>query len=77
MEHAEKIARLTDNIADMRDDPESKDRVLDAQTILDGAYHRLVESGNVEAGKKRPFQSSSPSNYAKKGRAFTQPNPVG
>ncbi|KAI9241799.1 MAG: phosphatase 2C-like domain-containing protein [Podila humilis] len=50
MEHAEKIARLTDNIADMRDDPESKDRVLDAQTILDGAYHRLVESGNVEAG---------------------------
>ncbi|KAG0358041.1 Protein phosphatase PTC7 [Podila minutissima] len=50
MEHAEKIARLTDNIADIRDDPESKDRVLDAQTILDGAYHKLVESGKVEAG---------------------------
>ncbi|KAG0336998.1 Protein phosphatase PTC7 [Podila horticola] len=48
MEHAEKIARLTDNIADIRDDPEN--RVLDAQTILDGAYHKLVESGKVEAG---------------------------
>ncbi|KAF9407094.1 Protein phosphatase PTC7 [Podila epigama] len=36
--------------AEMKDDPESKERVLDAQTILDGAYHRLVESGKVEAG---------------------------
>ncbi|KAG0335946.1 Protein phosphatase PTC7 [Podila humilis] len=50
MENAEKMAHLTDNIADMHDDPASRDRVLDAQTILDGAYHRLVESGKVEAG---------------------------
>jgi len=54
MDNAEAVARLTDV-----DHSESKDAgahstqrkiPLDAQSILDGAYSELVQSGKVEAG---------------------------
>lgn len=54
MDNAEAMARLTD-----MDHSESKDArthstqrkiPLDAQSILDGAYSELVQSGKVEAG---------------------------
>ncbi|KAF9964096.1 Protein phosphatase PTC7 [Mortierella alpina] len=61
MNNAENIARLTDSApveADM-ESPQAKalatdlhreKKILDAQTILDGAYTELVQSGTVEAG---------------------------
>ncbi|KAF9932922.1 Protein phosphatase PTC7 [Mortierella alpina] len=61
MNNAENIARLTDSApaeADMESFPGNalatdlsrEKKVLDAQTILDGAYTELVQSGTVEAG---------------------------
>ena len=60
MNNAENIARLTDSAAeaDMESPPgkalatdfNREKKVLDAQTILDGAYTELVQSGTVEAG---------------------------
>ncbi|KAF9904831.1 hypothetical protein BX616_001158, partial [Lobosporangium transversale] len=61
MNNAENIARLTDNIpptavsesgasADPTLAAGGERRILDAQTILDGAYSELVQSGTVEAG---------------------------
>jgi len=61
MNNAENIARLTDSApveADMESaqgkalatDLQREKKVLDAQTILDGAYTELVQSGTVEAG---------------------------
>jgi len=57
MNNAENIARLTDgaeqqNEASARNlAPSSESSILDAQSILDGAYNELVQSGTVEAGK--------------------------
>ncbi|KAF9574189.1 hypothetical protein EC968_007284 [Mortierella alpina] len=61
MNNAENIARLTDSApveADMEvssgkalaTDLHREKKILDAQTILDGAYTELVQSGTVEAG---------------------------
>lgn len=56
MDNAEAVARLTDSdyISDAKDGS-SADRSskipLDAQSILDGAYSELIQSGKVEAGK--------------------------
>ncbi|KAF9110014.1 hypothetical protein BGX27_006875 [Mortierella sp. AM989] len=57
MDNAEHIARSTDSI---QDTPEtltagSARKVLDAQTILDGAYSELVQSGKIEAGREKYF----------------------
>jgi hypothetical protein len=53
MDNAEAVARLTD--VDHTDSKASGGRSskvpLDAQSILDGAYTELVQSGKVEAGK--------------------------
>ncbi|KAG0224642.1 Protein phosphatase PTC7 [Actinomortierella wolfii] len=46
MDNAEAVARLTDTVSDK--DEEIK--VLDAQSILDGAYTALIKSGKIEAG---------------------------
>lgn len=53
MNNAENIARLTDCVPPEIDlpNPCSEGSILDAQTILDGAYNELVQSGTVEAGK--------------------------
>lgn len=53
MNNAENIARLTDCVTPEIDPPTagSERSILDAQTILDGAYNELVQSGTVEAGK--------------------------
>ncbi|KAK3835346.1 MAG: phosphatase 2C-like domain-containing protein [Linnemannia elongata] len=56
MDNAEAVARLTDvdqSGADTKDsqaDHNASKIPLDAQTILDGAYSELVQSGKVEAG---------------------------
>ncbi|KAF9149095.1 hypothetical protein BG015_009134 [Linnemannia schmuckeri] len=52
MNNAENIARLTDCVPPEIDPPTagSERSILDAQTILDGAYNELVQSGTVEAG---------------------------
>lgn len=57
MNNAENIARLTDR-AEYHNDAQARSltagdesKILDAQTILDGAYSELVQSGTVEAGK--------------------------
>ncbi|KAG9069790.1 hypothetical protein KI688_009115 [Linnemannia hyalina] len=52
MNNAENIARLTDCVPPEIDLPTagSERSILDAQTILDGAYNELVQSGTVEAG---------------------------
>lgn len=53
MNNAENIARLTDCVPPEIDPPTAggERSILDAQTILDGAYNELVQSGTVEAGK--------------------------
>lgn len=57
MNNAENIARLTDRVEHQSDAhvrnlaASSESKVLDAQSILDGAYNELVQSGTVEAGK--------------------------
>ncbi|OAQ29043.1 protein serine/threonine phosphatase 2C [Linnemannia elongata AG-77] len=52
MNNAENIARLTDCVPPEIDPPTAggERSILDAQTILDGAYNELVQSGTVEAG---------------------------
>ncbi|KAF9099644.1 hypothetical protein BGX29_007001 [Mortierella sp. GBA35] len=52
MNNAENIARLTDCVPLEVDLPTAggERNILDAQTILDGAYNELVQSGTVEAG---------------------------
>ncbi|KAG0296326.1 hypothetical protein BGZ96_009725 [Linnemannia gamsii] len=52
MNNAENIARSTDCVPPEIDPPTagSERSILDAQTILDGAYNELVQSGTVEAG---------------------------
>ncbi|KAF9172606.1 Protein phosphatase PTC7 [Mortierella sp. AD011] len=52
MNNAEHIARSTDNIQDTTEalSAGSDRKALDAQTILDGAYSELVQSGKIEAG---------------------------
>lgn len=54
MDNAEAVARLTDvdqSEPDAKDSHQSAGKIpLDAQTILDGAYSELVQSGKVEAG---------------------------
>ncbi|KAF9934200.1 Protein phosphatase PTC7 [Linnemannia zychae] len=54
MDNAEAVARLTDVDqagVDAKDTSQSTKKIpLDAQTILDGAYSELVQSGKVEAG---------------------------
>ncbi|KAG0379754.1 Protein phosphatase PTC7 [Mortierella sp. AD032] len=53
MNNAENIARLTDCLPheiDLSPTASSERNILDAQTILDGAYNELVQSGTVEAG---------------------------
>ncbi|KAG0358711.1 phosphatase 2C-like domain-containing protein [Gamsiella multidivaricata] len=54
MDNAEAVARLTDvDHSDSKDDTNgqrSRKIPLDAQSILDGAYSELVQSGKVEAG---------------------------
>ncbi|KAF9931747.1 hypothetical protein FBU30_009671 [Linnemannia zychae] len=51
MNNAENIARLTDCVPPENNLPAgSESTILDAQTILDGAYNELVQSGTVEAG---------------------------
>ncbi|KAG0292264.1 Protein phosphatase PTC7 [Linnemannia gamsii] len=54
MDNAEAVARLTDvdqSGPDAKDSQQSAGKIpLDAQTILDGAYSELVQSGKVEAG---------------------------
>lgn len=66
MNNAENVARLTDTVspeeqqaatataADNASGPVVQ-KVLDAQTILDGAYSELVNSGKIEAGKQETF----------------------
>lgn len=49
MDNAEAVARQTD-VANGSDNKETETMVLDAQTILDGAYSELVKGGKVEAG---------------------------
>ncbi|KAG0350170.1 Protein phosphatase PTC7 [Podila minutissima] len=49
MDNAEAVARQTD-VANGSDNKETETTVLDAQTILDGAYSELVKGGKVEAG---------------------------
>ncbi|KAF9971476.1 Protein phosphatase PTC7 [Actinomortierella ambigua] len=46
MDNAEAVARLTDTVSDRDEDI----KVLDAQSILDGAYTALIKSGKIEAG---------------------------
>lgn len=60
MNNAENIARLTDRAEHHNDDAQARpltaggeSKILDAQTILDGAYNELVQSGTVEAGKPK------------------------
>lgn len=48
MDNAEAVARQTD--VDSGSDIKDAEKVLDAQTILDGAYSELVRGGKVEAG---------------------------
>ncbi|KAF9154016.1 Protein phosphatase PTC7 [Linnemannia schmuckeri] len=56
MDNAEAVARLTDvdqsgaDAKDSQTDHSAGKIPLDAQTILDGAYSELVQSGKVEAG---------------------------
>ncbi|KAF9132240.1 Protein phosphatase PTC7 [Mortierella sp. GBA39] len=56
MDNAEAVARLTDvdqsgvDAKDSQADHSTSKIPLDAQTILDGAYSELVQSGKVEAG---------------------------
>ncbi|KAG0020391.1 Protein phosphatase PTC7 [Entomortierella chlamydospora] len=52
MNNAEHIARSTDNLQDTTEalSAGSDRKALDAQTILDGAYSELVQSGKIEAG---------------------------
>ncbi|KAF9170248.1 Protein phosphatase PTC7 [Mortierella sp. AD011] len=53
MDNAESVARLTDidiDHADPKNAQVAKKIPLDAQSILDGAYSELVQSGKVEAG---------------------------
>ncbi|KAG0056215.1 hypothetical protein BGZ89_002177 [Linnemannia elongata] len=52
MNNAENIARLTDCVPPEIGPPTAggERSILDAQTILDGAYNELVQSGTVEAG---------------------------
>ncbi|KAF9433739.1 hypothetical protein BGZ76_009033 [Entomortierella beljakovae] len=52
MNNAEQIACLTDSVPDTVDtlSAGTERKILDAQTILDGAYSELVESGKIEAG---------------------------
>ncbi|KAF9363299.1 hypothetical protein BGX34_004434 [Mortierella sp. NVP85] len=56
MNNAENIARLTDRAEQQNDTSarnlaaSSESNILDAQSILDGAYNELVQSGTVEAG---------------------------
>ncbi|KAF9907030.1 hypothetical protein EC991_011334 [Linnemannia zychae] len=55
MNNAENIARLTDCVPPEVDPfptagAGNERNILDAQTILDGAYNELVQSGTVEAG---------------------------
>ncbi|KAF9119681.1 hypothetical protein BGW39_000125 [Mortierella sp. 14UC] len=55
MNNAENIARLTDCVPPEIDPfptagAGNERNILDAQTILDGAYNELVQSGTVEAG---------------------------
>ncbi|KAF9089319.1 Protein phosphatase PTC7 [Mortierella sp. AM989] len=53
MDNAESVARLTDvdiDYSDVKDAQVAKKIPLDAQSILDGAYSELVQSGKVEAG---------------------------
>ena len=58
MDNAEAVARLTDVDQSGADakysqaDHSASKIPLDAQTILDGAYSELVQSGKVEAGTK-------------------------
>jgi uncharacterized protein YacL len=68
MNNAENVARLTDTASpeeqraafttesSLSDPVEQK--VLDAQTILDGAYSELVNSGKIEAGKRSIYEKS-------------------
>ncbi|KAI9242362.1 MAG: phosphatase 2C-like domain-containing protein [Podila humilis] len=49
MDNAEAVARQTD-VDSGSDNKDVEDKVLDAQTILDGAYSELVKGGKVEAG---------------------------
>ncbi|KAK3814971.1 MAG: phosphatase 2C-like domain-containing protein [Benniella sp.] len=56
MNNAENIARLTDKAEQQNDASarnlaaSSESSILDAQSLLDGAYNELVQSGTVEAG---------------------------
>ena len=67
MDNAEAVARLTDSdynsdAKDGRSADRSSKIPLDAQSILDGAYSELVQSGKVEAGKaqkKKPTCQAS------------------
>lgn len=49
MDNAEAVARQTD-VDSGSDNKDAENKVLDAQTILDGAYSELVKGGKVEAG---------------------------
>ncbi|KAF9427364.1 Protein phosphatase PTC7 [Podila epigama] len=49
MDNAEAVARLTD-VDNGSDDKTTGGKILDAQTILDGAYTELVKEGKVKAG---------------------------
>ncbi|KAG0027606.1 Protein phosphatase PTC7 [Podila clonocystis] len=49
MDNAEAVARQTD-VNNGSENKEIENNVLDAQTILDGAYSELVKGGKVEAG---------------------------
>ncbi|KAF9394319.1 Protein phosphatase PTC7 [Podila verticillata] len=49
MDNAEAVARQTD-VDSGSDNKDVENKVLDAQTILDGAYSELVKGGKVEAG---------------------------
>jgi len=64
MNNAENVARLTDTVSPEEQQTASAttadnasgpvvQKVLDAQTILDGAYSELVNSGKIEAGKQK------------------------
>ncbi|KAG0337264.1 hypothetical protein BG004_007713, partial [Podila humilis] len=50
MDNAETVARLSDVNSGSEDKENREHKVLDAQTILDGAYSELVKGGKVEAG---------------------------
>lgn len=63
MDNAEAVARLTDvDHSDSKGNNGGRSTKvpLDAQTILDGAYNKLVQSGKVKAGmfyeKQVPLQ---------------------